>query len=192
MPNQGHSEAFCNTGGFFIGITCITLQVQLSSAVVVLQDVIHPILASVARKAFHTIETLKPTAMKLTENHLLLRITVAIILVMHSIPGMFNNGVYEFGKFYLDESGFSPLGVPLAWAIKISHVVAALLILFNRYVKPAAAVIIAILLAGIIMVHGKDGWFVVGGGRNGIEFNVLLIAVLLTLMFPQKRREAGL
>jgi putative oxidoreductase len=34
------------------------------------------------------------------------------------------------------------------------------------------------------MVHAKAGWFVVGRGSNGVEFNVLLIFVLLTLIFP--------
>jgi putative oxidoreductase len=32
---------------------------------------------------------------------------------------------------------------------------------------------------GILLVHRHDGWFVVGGGRNGVEYSVLLIAVLL-------------
>jgi putative oxidoreductase len=46
---------------------------------------------------------------------------------------------------------------------------------------------------GIIMVHYQEGWFVVGGGRNGVEFNILMIFVLLTLIFPdgsQKKQAA--
>ncbi len=114
----------------------------------------------------------------------LLRVAVAIILIMHSVPGMLNNGVNDFGKHYLNEVGFAPLGIPLAWAIKISHVVVALCLLFEKYVKWACLITIAILIAGIIMVHAKEGWFVVGGGRNGVEFNFLLIVVLLTILFP--------
>jgi len=34
------------------------------------------------------------------------------------------------------------------------------------------------------MIHFSEGWFVVGGGRNGMEFNFLLIAALVTIMFP--------
>ena len=37
---------------------------------------------------------------------------------------------------------------------------------------------------GIIMIHFQEGWFVVGGGRNGMEFNFLLIFVLVAIMFP--------
>ncbi len=118
-------------------------------------------------------------------NTFILRLAVAIILLIHSIPGMFDNGINDFGKYYLDVNGFAPVGVPLAWAIKLSHVACALCLLLNKYVKWAALITILILVAGIIMVHFKEGWFVVGGGRNGIEFNFLLIAVLLALLFPK-------
>lgn len=117
-------------------------------------------------------------------NTFLLRLATAGILLMHSIPGMFNNGINDFGNFYLDEIGFSPAGVPLAWAIKLSHVLCAFCLLFNKFMKPAAILTILILIAGIILVHFKEGWFVVGAGRNGIEFNFLLIVVLLTIIFP--------
>lgn len=119
----------------------------------------------------------------------LLRLAVAIILVMHSIPGIFNNGVNDFGNLYLNQIGFAPVGVPLAWAIKVSHVVCAFCFLFEKYVKWAAMVTILILVMGIVMIHYKEGWFVVGGGRNGIEFNFLLIVVLLTLAFPNGFRK---
>ncbi|WP_428660388.1 DoxX family protein [Runella sp.] len=119
----------------------------------------------------------------------LLRLAVAIILVMHSVPGMFNNGINGFGNLYLNQIGFAPLGVPLAWAIKLSHIVAAFCFLFEKYIKWAAIVTIVILVMGIILVHFKEGWFVVGGGRNGVEFNFLLIIVLLTILFPNGIRQ---
>ena len=130
-------------------------------------------------------KNLKAKKMKLLGNLFLLRFAVSIILLMHSVPGIFNNGINEFGKFYLDEIGFSPLGVPIAWTIKLSHILCAICLLLNKYVKPASIITIIILIAGIIMVHFKEGWYVVGGGRNGIEFNFLLICVLLTIMFPR-------
>lgn len=117
-------------------------------------------------------------------NTFLLRFIVAIILLVHSIPGMFNGGVNGFGREYLDHAGFAPLGVPLAWAIKLSHIACAICLLFNKLVKPASLVTIVVLIMGIIMIHASEGWFVVGGGRNGAEFNVLLIFVLLSIMFP--------
>ena len=122
--------------------------------------------------------------MHILNNTFLLRLIVVIILLMHGIPGMFDNGINDFGKLYLNEAGFAPIGVPLAWAIKLSHIVCAFCFLFNRYIKPAAIITIIVLIAGIVMVHFKEGWYVVGGGCNGVEFNVLLIFVLLTIMFP--------
>lgn len=123
--------------------------------------------------------------MKIFESNFLLRFAVAIILLIHSVPGMFNNGINDFGNFYLNEVGFSPVGVALAWAIKLSHVAAAICLLLNKYIKLASLVTIGILITGIFMVHLKEGWFVVGGGRNGVEFNFLLIIVLLTIMFSK-------
>lgn len=115
----------------------------------------------------------------------LLRLAVAIILLAHGIPGMFDGSINDFGDLYLNPHGFAPLGVPMAWAIKWSHVGAAFCLLFDKYIQLAGWVTIFILFVGIIMVHFKEGWFVVGGGRNGMEFNFLLIVVLLTIMFPK-------
>ncbi|KAF2506695.1 DoxX family protein [Flavobacterium zhairuonense] len=116
--------------------------------------------------------------------NLLLRIAVAIILLTHSVFGMFNNGINDFGNLYLNQIGFAPFGVFLAWSIKLSHVIAAILLLLNKYIKLAGFVTIFVLIMGIILVHFQEGWFVVGGGRNGVEYNFLLIMVLLAIMFP--------
>ncbi|MCC9020113.1 DoxX family membrane protein [Flavobacterium lipolyticum] len=116
--------------------------------------------------------------------NLLLRTAVAIILLTHSVFGMFNNGINDFGNLYLNQIGFAPFGVFLAWSIKLSHVAAAILLLINQYVKPAGFITILILIMGIILVHFQEGWFVVGGGRNGAEYNFLLIVVLLAIMYP--------
>ncbi len=123
---------------------------------------------------------------------LLLRFPVAVILLVHSVTGMFNNGINDFGNLYLNEIGFAPVGVYLAWAIKLSHLFAAVCLLLNRFIKPACIITIFILIMGIILVHFKEGWFVVGGGRNGVEFNFLLIFVLLAIMFPNgfKKKNA--
>jgi putative oxidoreductase len=118
---------------------------------------------------------------------IILRVVLSIILIMHSIPGMLNGGVYAFGEHYLNEVGFAPVGVPLAWAIKLSHVVCAVLLLINRYINFAAIITIIILVAGIVMLHFKEGWYVVGGGRNGSEFNVLMIGVLVYLMIRNRK-----
>lgn len=118
-------------------------------------------------------------------NTLILRIALAIVLIMHSVPGMFNNGINDFGNLYLNKIGFAPVGLVIAWAIKLSHVAGAVCLVINKYVKLASIVTIFILMMGIVMVHYPEGWFVVGGGRNGVEFNFILIAIFLSLIFPK-------
>ena len=118
------------------------------------------------------------------DNTFILRMAIAIILLTHSVPTILDGSVNNFGNLFLNEVGFSPLGVPLAWAIKLSHILCAVLFILNKYIKPAAIVTIFILTMGIVMVHFKEGWFVVGGGRNGVEYNFLLICVLVAIMFP--------
>lgn len=130
--------------------------------------------------------------MKIFNSTFFLRLAVAIILLIHGAGGMFNNGVNDFGNLFLNQIGFSPFGVPLAWIIKLSHLVAAICLLSDKYIKWASIITIFILMMGIILIHFREGWFVVGGGRNGIEFNFLLIFVLLTLIFPNGLRKQPL
>ena len=104
-----------------------------------------------------------------------------------SIPSIFTGAVNNFGNHHLNAAGFAPIGLPLAWAIKLSHVACAILLILNRYIRLAAIVTIPILVAGIIMIHAAEGWFVVGEGRNGVEFNVLLISVLVYLAIINKK-----
>lgn len=113
---------------------------------------------------------------------ILLRLAIAIILLAHSLPTIIDGTISIFGNEYLNNTGFAPFGPAIAWAIKLSHVAAAICLIINRYIWPAALITIFILVMGIIMVHFKEGWFVVGGGRNGVEFNFLMIAVLVYLM----------
>lgn len=122
--------------------------------------------------------------MNIFNSTFLLRFAVAVILFIHGIGGMFNGGVNAFGELYLNHVGFAPFGLFLAWAIKLSHLVCVIALLWDRYILYPAIVTIAILIAGIVMIHGREGWFVVGNGRNGMEFNFLLIFALLTLIFP--------
>jgi putative oxidoreductase len=120
----------------------------------------------------------------MTKNLSFLRIAIIIIFLVHSLTGMFNNGINNFGNLYLNQVGFAPIGLPLAWAVKLSHIALAYSLLTDKYLKATSFITIFILIAGILMIHLKEGWFVVGGGRNGVEFNFLLIMCLLSIVFP--------
>ncbi len=117
---------------------------------------------------------------------LVLRIALAAVFFMHGIPSICTGAVNNFGN-HLNKVGFAPIGLPLGWAIKLSHVACAMLLILNRYIRPVAFITIPILMAGIIIIHAAEGWFVVGEGRNGAEFNVLLIGALAYLAIINKK-----
>jgi putative oxidoreductase len=122
---------------------------------------------------------------------LLLRLCVATILIIHGVAGMFNGGLTGFGQ-YLNGVGFGYFGLPLAWMIKLSHVVAAITLLLARWQFWPGLLTVFILVTGIFLVHLPSGWFVVGGGFNGVEFNLLLIVALLVLIFPKNELKIRL
>lgn len=114
-----------------------------------------------------------------------LRCVLSVILLMHSIISIFSGDVNSFGINYLDTIGFFPIGLYLAWIIKLTHLVSVFLIWTDRYIKPVALCNILIFVLGIYYIHWENGWFVVGGGTNGIEFNVLLIFSFINLILPE-------
>ena len=113
----------------------------------------------------------------------LLRLALAIVMIMHGIPSFVEMHVIDFGHGLERDFGF--LGIPIAITVKAIHVVSIFGLLFNKYLKPLAVANIIIFIAGIVMVHGRNGWYVVGGGLNGVEFNVLLIFAFATFLFPE-------
>jgi putative oxidoreductase len=124
--------------------------------------------------------------MKTFNSTLIMRFAVSIIFLSHSLHGIFTKtDVNDFGNFFLNKIGFAPFGVFIAWAVVISQVITSLFLMLNKYTKIACIINILILLVGIVTVHFQEGWFVVGGGRNGMEFSFLLICVLLAILFPQ-------
>ncbi|RAJ25104.1 putative oxidoreductase [Gelidibacter algens] len=123
--------------------------------------------------------------MKVLNNNFILRIAVAIIFLSHSLHGIFTgNDVNTFGHLFLDEIGFSPFGVAIAWIIVISQIITSVLLFINKFTKISCSINILILVVGIVTVHFKEGWFVVGAGTNGMEFSFILIAVLLSILLP--------
>ncbi len=123
--------------------------------------------------------------MKIFDNTFILRMGVSIIILSHGLHGIFtDNDVNDFGNLFLNSIGFSPFGVVIAWAIVISQIITSILLLLNKYTKISCIINILILIAGIVTVHFREGWYVVGAGRNGMEFSFILIVVLVAILFP--------
>ncbi len=123
-------------------------------------------------------------------NTFLLRFGVAIIFLSHSLHGIFTgNDVNDFGNLFLNKIGFAPLGVFFAWGVVVSQIITSLLLIANKVVNVSCIINILILIAGIITVHYAEGWFVVGAGRNGMEFSFILIVALFTILLLNKSAE---
>lgn len=123
-------------------------------------------------------------------NTFLLRFGVAVIFLSHSLHGIFTgNDVNDFGNLFLNKIGFAPFGVFFAWGVVVSQIITSLLLIANKVLKVSCIINILILIVGIITVHYAEGWFVVGAGRNGIEFSFILIVILVTLIISERRNE---
>jgi len=108
-----------------------------------------------------------------------LRWTVAILLGIHGWYRALTGGATGFSAF-LTATGF-PFALAIAWAVTLFEIAGSACLLVGRLVRPACAGFLLVLAGGIVLVHGREGWFVVGAGRNGIEYSLLLMACLVIL-----------
>ncbi len=84
----------------------------------------------------------------------------------------------------------SRFGVAVAWLITVSRSWVARCSCLGCSVRPLCAWFAVELTVGIVLVHARDGWFVVGGGRNGMEYSLLLIVgLIVTAMLDAARKE---
>lgn len=110
-----------------------------------------------------------------------IRVVLSMLMFVHGAARINNGTVGGFGEF-LELQGF-PLGFYLAWAITIFELVGSVLLAVGLYSWIIAIVFAVHLTVGIVLVHWKDGWFVVGAGRNGIEYSVLLVLSFLAVAY---------
>jgi putative oxidoreductase len=120
---------------------------------------------------------------------LLLRLTLAALLAAHGWARLLNDAVAPFGA-WLDSLGFV-VGPVIAWGVTVYEIVASVLLAVGLFVCPVALGFAAIYLAGLILVHAPAGWFVVGLGRNGMEYSVLLIVALICVALHYRQRTGN-
>lgn len=120
-----------------------------------------------------------------------LRVLVATQLVIHGSYRTLSGGVLPFGGWLADQG--VPAGPLVAGVLTAVEVLGGLTLIAGRLVRPLTAWFALQLLLGIAMVHWPEGWFVVGGGRNGMEYSVVLIGglVIVGLTSPPARAAGG-
>ena len=107
---------------------------------------------------------------------LFLRLVTAGLIAAHGWARWLAGGVVPFGT-WLDGLGF-PLGFCIAAAITVFEIAGTPLLALGRWVSLLCLGYCFIYIMGIVLVHWPAGWFVVGLGRNGMEYSVLLITCL--------------
>jgi putative oxidoreductase len=109
----------------------------------------------------------------------ILRIVLGFIFVAHGWPKV---GSIEGTAGFLGGIGI-PLPAIAAWAVTILELGGGILLLAGFLVTPVALLLTAHMLLGIIMVHAANGFYVLDQGSGGIEFNLLLAASSMMLVF---------
>lgn len=111
----------------------------------------------------------------------ILRVVLGVIFIAHGAPKLFAGGMEGTVGF------FASLGIPLpliaAWLIALLEFVGGIALILGFFVTPVALLLIVHMLAGIVLVHAPNGFYVIGGGQGGIEFNLVLAAAALMLVF---------
>lgn len=109
----------------------------------------------------------------------LLRILMGVIFVTHGIARLYYDSVSDFGAF-LNSKGFV-IGVFLAWAVTVGEMISGTLLAIGYKVKYCVLFHAVVITMGIFLVHLPNGWFTVGHGNGGVEYPVLILAVLFYL-----------
>jgi len=119
----------------------------------------------------------------------IVRISLAILIFIHGAfrASHWDPNVTGFGD-WLSSLGF-PMGLYWAAAVTIYELVAPFFLLTRRFVTLACLGHIFIIALGMVLVHWPAGWFVVGAGRNGMEYSALLLAGLIAVAWAYAPRR---
>ncbi len=118
----------------------------------------------------------------------ILRLMLAGLIAAHGWMRLLGGGVVPFGS-WLDGQGL-PFGLAIAAAVTAIEILGTIAFALGRFVWPLSLAYAAIYAVGIVLVHAPAGWFVVGAGRNGAEYSVLLIVTLLCVGWQHAPRKA--
>ncbi|AZN39734.1 DoxX family protein [Paenibacillus albus] len=111
---------------------------------------------------------------------LIIRVVVGLMFAGHGVQKLFGwfggYGLKGTGS-WMDSIGLKP-GVLVALLAGLAELAGGLLFVLGFWMIPAAVLIVLTMLGAIISVHRKNGFWVT---QNGMEYNIVLIAVAIGL-----------
>ena len=117
----------------------------------------------------------------------LLRLIVCSILFVHGSYRILSGEAPGLGGVLRDEGVPAPL--LLAWLVCIAETAGTALLALRLLVLPVTLILSTIYLTGIMLFHRHNGFFVVGPGEGGWEYNALLITCLLVTAWENRARR---
>jgi putative oxidoreductase len=73
------------------------------------------------------------------------------------------------------------IGLPLAWASTLGEIVSGSLLALGWKVRYCLLFHTVIIVMGIILIHARLGWFVVGLRGGSVEYSLLILSVMALL-----------
>jgi putative oxidoreductase len=110
----------------------------------------------------------------------ILRVVLGVIFIAHGLPKL--TGGIEDTVGFLGAVGI-PAPIVAAWFIALLETLGGLMLLVGFFVTPVSLLLVIHMMTGIVFVHAPNGFYVIGPGEGGVEFNLLLVASLLVMMF---------
>jgi putative oxidoreductase len=117
----------------------------------------------------------------------LLRIVVCAILFTHGAYRLSHGEARGLGELLREES--VPAGLLVAYLVCIAETAGTVLLAMRFLVLPISLILSLIYFTGIMMFNRHNGFFLVGAGEGGWEYNALLITCLLVTAWENRTRK---
>jgi putative oxidoreductase len=116
-----------------------------------------------------------------------LRLVICAVLFTHGSWRLYHGEVRGLGELLVEEH--VPLGMLVAYLICVAETLGTFLMALRVLVLPTSLILSFIYFTGIMMFNRHNGFFIVGAGEGGWEYNAVLITCLLVTAWENRRHK---
>jgi putative oxidoreductase len=116
-----------------------------------------------------------------------LRLVICAVLFTHGSWRLYHGEARGLGELLIEEH--VPLGMLVAYLICIAETLGTFLMALRVLVLPISLILSFIYFTGIMMFNRHNGFFIVGAGEGGWEYNAVLITCLLVTAWENRRHK---